>query len=230
MPDQMPQDDTPRSDPAPARRRAGSARQPKQPRSQASLERMLQATQALMLERGNEDFTLQDVGNLGQVSIGSIYLRFAGKDNLVRAVIAQEFERIEHDEREMLIRAIGESACLADFIPRYVTAYAEMLRQHAPLLRLIMERAQHDPLVSEPGKRIARSSDEASTQAMLRYRHEFGGQDHELKANAAYQIIFSTLARYLSLGSVAETREEADWASLKIELGRMTLAYLSTDP
>lgn len=190
---------------------------------------MFAATEQFMLERGSENFTLRDVSTRGEVSIGSIYLRFRSKDNLVREVIGHRLERIVHDEREMLIRAIGESPNLADFIPRYVAAYAEMLRRHAPFLRLIMERAQHDPLVAEPGKETARRSEHSSTEAMLRYRHEFGGDDHELKANAAYQIIFSTLARYLSLGSVAETRSESEWTSLKTELGRMTVAYLKQD-
>ena len=69
------------------------SRRPQQGRSKASLERMLTAGRALMLERGSEDFTLQDVNQKGNVSIGSIYLRFQSKDNLVRAVIASEDAR-----------------------------------------------------------------------------------------------------------------------------------------
>ena len=65
------------------------SRKPQQGRSKASLERMLAAGRELMLERGSEEFTLQEVSERGQVSIGSIYLRFESKDNLVRGVIAR---------------------------------------------------------------------------------------------------------------------------------------------
>ena len=63
------------------------SRKPQQGRSKASLERMLAAGRELMLDRGSEEFTLQEVSERGQVSIGSIYLRFESKDNLVRGVM-----------------------------------------------------------------------------------------------------------------------------------------------
>ena len=73
------------------------SRRPQQGRSKASLERMLFAARELMLERQSEEFTLQDVSARGNVSIGSIYLRFESKDNLVRAVIFNALEEIAAD-------------------------------------------------------------------------------------------------------------------------------------
>ncbi|MEY2927665.1 MAG: hypothetical protein RL367_2142 [Pseudomonadota bacterium] len=205
------------------------SRIPQQGRSKASLERMLAAAEALMLERGTEDFTLQDVSQKGNVSIGSIYLRFDGKDNLVRAVITQVLERVAGDEDAMLAAVLAESRTLADFVPHYVTRFAEVLKHHAPLLRLTMARAEHDPLVSGPGKASAFRSAATATGALLQFKAEFGGNDPELKANSAYHIIFATLARTLSLGSTGESALETDWARLTAELGRMCLAYFKHD-
>jgi len=202
------------------------SRKPQQGRSKASLERMLQAAEKLMLERGSEEFTLQEVSKAGNVSIGSIYLRFESKENLVRAVIANELERIERDEDRMMAKVTAMSKDLAQFVRNYVEAYAEFLRHHAPLLRLGMLRAENDPLVAEPGKRSAFRSAEVAINAMLAHRGEFGGNDHEKRANAAYQIIFATLARTLSLGSTGESAHPHDWKELKTELARMCLAYL----
>ena len=205
------------------------SRAPQQGRSRASFERMLAAARELMLERGNEEFTLQEVSQRGNVSIGSIYLRFESKDNLVRAVIASALEEIAIDEDKMLGTVRATCPTLADFVPNYVQAFAEVLRAHAPLLRLSMERASYDPLVSEPGKKSALRSAAQATAAMLDYGAEFGGKDRELKADAAYHIIFATLARRLSLGSTGESALGHDWDSLKRELGRMCLAYLKAD-
>lgn len=58
---------------------------PQQGRSRASYERMLAAAEKLMVKRGNDDFTLTEVAKAGKVSIGSIYLRFDSKDDLIRA-------------------------------------------------------------------------------------------------------------------------------------------------
>jgi len=205
------------------------SRRPQQGRSKASLERMLQAARELMLERRSEEFTLQDVSKHGNVSIGSIYLRFESKDNLVRAVIANALDEIAADEDRMIAEVETKSSSLAQFVPHYVEAYAEVLRRNSSLLRLAMERASFDPLVSGPGKQSALRSARQGTTAMLKHAAEFGGTDNELKANAAYQIIFAMLARQLSLGSTGESAADYDWAQLKRELGRMCLAYLTAD-
>ena len=202
------------------------SRRPQQGRSKASLERMLSAAQKLMLERGSEDFTLQEVSKAGNVSIGSIYLRFKSKDNLVRAVIASELEQIERDEDRMIGKVTAMSHNLDELVRNYVNAFAEFLRRHAPLLRLSMLRAVDDPLVAEPGKRSAFRSASIATAAMLEYRVQFGGDDHERRANAAYQVMFATLARTLSLGSTGESAHPHDWNELKTELARMCIAYL----
>lgn len=205
------------------------SRTPQQGRSKASFERMLVAAEKLMLERGSEEFTLQDVSQSGNVSIGSIYLRFKSKENLVRAVIANHLERMAADEDVMMAAVKRTATSLATFVPRYVQAYAELLREHAPLLRMSMQRASFDPLVSGPGRQSANRAAAMGIDAMLEYRAQFGGTDNERKANAAYHIIFSTLARQLSLGSTGESVHPQDWQELKIELGRMCLAYLTAD-
>lgn len=205
------------------------SRKPQQGRSKASLERMLAAGRELMLERGSEEFTLQEVSDRGNVSIGSIYLRFQSKDNLVRGVIANALETLAAAEGAMLEALASDCNTLAEFVPAYVEAYAEVLRQHAPLLRMTMERASYDPLVSAPGKEHALRAERTCTNAMLAHAGEFGGGDHTVKAQSAYHIIFATLARQLSLGSSGEAVHDYDWSLLKREMGRMCLAYLRAD-
>lgn len=202
------------------------SRRPQQGRSKASLERMIAAATRLMVERGNEDFTLLEVSKEGNVSIGSIYLRFESKENLVRAVIANHLERIAEDEAQMIAKVSGRSANLAEFVRNYVSAYAGFLQEHAPLLRLAMNRAQHDPLVSGPGKDAASRAARIAIEGMLAYSDEFGGGDHRLRASCAFDVLFSTLARHLSLGSSAEAADELDWKVIKVELANMCLAYL----
>ena len=216
-------------DQGPALAVANVSRKPQQGRSKASLERMLAAARELMLERGSEEFTLQEVSERGQVSIGSIYLRFESKDNLVRGVIAEALDALSAEENALMARLKEDCRDLASFVPAYVAGYAEVLRQHAPLLRLTMERASFDPLVSAPGKENAQRAERQSTEAMLAHAGEFGGIDHGVKAQSAYHIIFATLARQLSLGSSGEAVHNYDWSLLKHEMGRMCLAYLRAD-
>lgn len=202
------------------------SRKPLQGRSKASLERMQATARELMLERGNEDFTLQEVSSRGQVSIGSIYLRFEGKDALVRAVLVQAMQDLRDAEDAMFERLVRNCGNLDEFVENYIADYAEVLRIHAPLLRLAMLRAEQDGQISDLGKQAADDAVAASTRAFLEYRADIAGEDAELRAQSAYQIIFATLARRLSLGSTSESSPTQDWDILKGELARMCIAYM----
>ncbi|WP_353227800.1 helix-turn-helix domain-containing protein [Novosphingobium sp.] len=202
------------------------SRKPRQGRSLASYERMLEATKQLMIEVGSDAFTLQDVSERGAVSIGSIYLRFESKDRLLHAVIAEELTAILARERAMLDTTIAESATLGAFLPRYIERYSTFLKAHAPLLRTIMQRAAVDPAVSEPGKETARRSSAMSVDAILTYRDEIKAPDAADKANAVFQIVFATTARQFGLGSTPESGDPVVWEFMKDELSKMALAYL----
>jgi AcrR family transcriptional regulator len=182
---------------------------------------MLATARELMLERGNEDFTLQEVSSRGKVSIGSIYLRFENKDSLVRAVLLQATQNLAREEHAMHVALAASCASLGEFVPRYVEAYAEVLRVNAPLLRLTMMRAEQDPQISALGKQAALRAVQKAVAAFMTYRHEFAGPDPELAAASAHHIIFATLARELSLGSSSESVTNYNWDVLKRELARM---------
>jgi len=202
------------------------SRKPRQGRSLASYERMLEATKVLMVETGGDAFTLQDVSERGQVSIGSIYLRFESKDRLLHAVIAEELQTIIALERAMLDETLAEAPTLGDFLPRYIERYSAFLKTHAPLLRTIMQRAAADPAVSEPGKETARRSSAMSIAAILSYKDEIKAPDAADKAHAVFQIVFATIARQFGLGSTPESGDPHVWELMKPELAKMALAYL----
>lgn len=202
------------------------SRAPLQGRSKASLQRMLDTARNVMLERGNEDFTLQEVSRRGKVSIGSIYLRFESKDSLVRAVLIEAMRELIAEEVRMIARLEGTCGSLAEFVPAYVESYAEVLRVNAPLLRLSMLRAEHDEQISVIGKSAAENAVRKAVQAIMHYRDEIPSPDPELSAASAHHIIFATLARQLSLGSTGESVTNYDWHMLKRELSRMCIAYL----
>ncbi len=199
---------------------------PLQGRSLASYERMLDATKALMLERGSEDFTLQDVSDLGAVSIGSIYLRFQSKDRLLHAVIARELAEVIAAEELMLARLLEQESDLRDFLERFIDSYSRHLEEHARLLRTIMQRASMDPAVSGPGKETARRSAAISVEAILRFEDEIAGPDPREKAEAVLQIIFATIARQYGLGATPESGDEKIWRAMQKQLAKMAYAYL----
>lgn len=199
---------------------------PLQGRSLASYERMLDATKALMLERGSEEFTLQDVSDKGSVSIGSIYLRFQSKDRLLHAVIARELSEVIGAEEAMIADLLKNNSGLNDFIERFIDSYSRHLDEHARILRTIMQRASIDPAVSGPGKETARRSTKMAVDAILHFKDEMASDNPSEKALAAFQVIFATIARQYGLGATAESGDEDIWRVMQKELAKMVYAYL----
>lgn len=203
-----------------------ASREPQQGRSKASYERMLGAAEKLMVKRGNEDFTLTEVSKSGKVSIGSIYLRFDSKDDLIRAVHARVLARIEHDQGQMLDDVNTHSTSLDDYARRFVDAYAELLKVYSPVLRPIMFRAITDSTISQTGRGFAERLNNEVRKQMLRYAAEFGRPDHHRLVENAFRMIYCTLARYLGLGSSPEAANEGNWEELKEDLAIMCAAFL----
>ena len=200
--------------------------QPLQGRSLASFERMLEATKSLMLERGSEDFTLQDVSDVGSVSIGSIYLRFQSKDRLLHAVIARELSEVIAAEEAMMAKLLEDKSDLRNFLKQFIDACSAHLAEHARILRTIMQRASIDPAVSGPGKETARRSYGILTDALLNFEDEIAGDDPREKSLAAMQMIFATIARQYGLGATAESGDPEIWTVMQRELAKMAYAYL----
>lgn len=205
---------------------APPAREPQQGRSRASYERMLTAAETLMVASGNDDFTLTDVARTGKVSIGSIYLRFDGKDELIRSVHRRVLVRIEADQQAMLADVIARSDGLDSFIHHFVEAFAELLRRHSPLLRPIMLRATVDRTTSETGKGSHDRLFAAVSAQLMTYAFAFSRHDHSRLIKSAYSVIYATIARYLGLGSSPESANEGNWEELKQDLGTMCAAFL----
>lgn len=207
-----------------------TVREPQQGRSRASFERMLAAAEELLAERGNDDFTLNEVGKRGKVSIGSIYCRFDSKDDLVRAVQVRVLERVNAEQLAMVARAREEASDLIALVERLVDDMAELLRRFADVMRPFMLRASTDPVVAATGKRRYAEVADAIHAALLDHRDEIRQPDPERAVASAYRILYSAIARYLGFGSTMGSAWDGDWAILKEDLARMLAAFLTTAP
>ena len=207
-----------------------AVREPQQGRSRASFERMLVAAEELMAERGTDDFTLNDVGKRGKVSIGSIYCRFDSKDDLVRAVQVRVLDRVSSEQLRLIDEAREQAKDLDVLVEMLVEATAETLRRFAAVMRPFMLRATTDPVVATTGKHHYGLSADAVHNALLDHRDEILQPDAERAVRSAYRILYASIARYLGFGSAVGAAWEGDWVALKEDLARMIAAFLMTAP
>lgn len=209
--------------------RATPLRAPRQQRSQASFERMIAAAEDLLRERGNDDFTLQEVGKRGKVSIGSIYCRFDSKDDLIRAVQARVLESVNAEQLRVVAAAEAQAKDLRGLVKLLVEGIADALRAHADLMRPMMLRATSDPIVAAAGKKSYAEVADSVQAAMLTHRGEIRQADPERAVHSAYRVIYAAIARYLGFGSATGAGWEGDWVELKQDLGKMCAAFLLSE-
>ncbi|WP_406688477.1 TetR/AcrR family transcriptional regulator [Saccharopolyspora sp. ID03-671] len=110
-------------------------RPPQQARSRESLQKVLASAEHVLSARGLDDFTVAAVAERAGVSVGAIYRRFAGKEQLLEAVKDQLLAQLETDVREALssaspdLRGVVEAftRAMADAFAGHTRAFPELL-------------------------------------------------------------------------------------------------------
>lgn len=106
---------------------AHAPRPPRQPRSRASLDRLLAAAEQVIAERGVASLTVQEVARRAGLAAGTLYTRFANKDALLRALTAAFFDRARRTADALLDdprwRAMGPRPLVAAIVRTLVKSY-----------------------------------------------------------------------------------------------------------
>lgn len=205
-------------------------RAPVQGRSKASYERMLAAAEALLIERGSDEFTLLEVSKSGKVSIGSIYNRFESKDALLHAVQLRVLEQLDTAMFQRIADAREGHRALPSLVVALIDTLAETLREFGPQMRPLMARASTDPLVASVGKASYRGTADAIKDALLAHRFEIMARDPARAVDSVFRVLYAAIARYLGFGTSSDAAWEGDWAVLKDDLSQMVAAFLMSEP
>lgn len=122
--------------PAPPRRRAMQAR------SRATVERILEAASALIVERGADGVTMTEIAQRAGVVIGSLYQYFPDKAGVMAAL----FERHNTDVSAMLTEAVEGVVDLDDMALRIDALVAQYFSLHRsdPIFRALWAAVQTD--------------------------------------------------------------------------------------
>jgi AcrR family transcriptional regulator len=205
---------------------ASSVRPPKQKRSQESLERVLDASIALLEQNGFDAFTIQDVSGRAGVSVGAIYARFGSKENLLRAVHAHAMEAIgaQHETVAAVDGQPGKP--VREVIVAAVGAVAGVFRGNEGLLRAFMHLGAVDDEISRRGSQASIELARQFETTVLAHRAELAHPDPETAVDVCFRMTYSTFARQVMYGPVFESDHPIAWEELVAEVGSACAAYL----
>ena len=110
-------------------------RPPQQARSHRTLERLLDAAEALIDEKGFEKTGVAEIARRAGSSVGAFYARFPDKDALLRCVLDRFFAQARATAEEALRPARWEGVTLRDVLRASLAFIARVFRDRARLLQ-----------------------------------------------------------------------------------------------
>lgn len=195
---------------------------PRQARSRAALQRILTAAEEVLAETGADDFTMVAVADRAGLSIGAIYRRFEGKDQLVHAVKDRLLTRVENDITAALDAADGD---LPEIVAAFTRALADGFSAGAHVIPHVTGRnrtAESSERAREALERIQRRFIEATTAHL--------GEVRRAEPMDALLIAFRTILAAGAHRTVTWTvwPDGISWEQWTAQITEMTTRYLTT--
>jgi len=199
-------------------------RPPQQERSQRTLERLLDAAEAIILEEGVDAANVAAVAKRAKSSVGAFYARFQDKETLVRAVCERFAAQARATMDAVLEPSRWEGQTLEAVLSLGLRFMLRAARERRPLLAGLLIYAARDEklsvtidgLVLHFGQRF---------QAFLAAREELPqNRDPELTLSVLGGVILSTVEAH-AMRHPSHVAPVTD-AVLAEELTRLSLSYL----
>jgi AcrR family transcriptional regulator len=197
----------------------------RQARSRETLERLLDAAEALILERGVEAASVSAVVKRARSSVGAFYARFPDKDSLLRAVCERFVEQALATIEVALHPARWEDESLEEVLSTAMRFALRMAHEKRALLACLVTAGTRDLV-------LAKALDSISLHLGERL-HWLLSQRGELppapRPELVTHMLSATILAFVQVGALRHVQHAAlyDQALVAEELARLGLAYLT---
>ncbi len=197
---------------------------PRQARSQETLERLLDAAEAIIIEGGIDAATVAEVARRAGSSVGSFYARFADKEALLRCMLERFHEQAIATTDAVLVPPRWDGVELGDALETMLLFMMRVLRERRRLMVAMLTRAAGDPTLAALGIRL---HDHITEKLLAVLRHRGDALDHpqpEVAVRMAAWLVLAAMESRVLYGSGGE--ERLPDALVAGELARMALRYI----
>lgn len=206
-----------------------SYKPPRQRRSRESLERILDAAESLIRERGFDDMTIAEVVQRSGSSVGSLYARFPNKLGLLRGVQSRYHTRVQNDIFAAFSGDHPHAESIEEAVSRIVRVLSAHVLNEPELFRAFILEAVFDPGVRSQGERTNAARRNKVVEVLLVHRDEIRHPDPELAARWFYTLCMALLRERITFGEGAELSGGFSDETLVAELTRTATAYLTCE-
>ncbi|MER7010616.1 helix-turn-helix domain-containing protein [Saccharopolyspora sp. NPDC000359] len=195
-------------------------RPPQQARSRESLNKLLVAAEHVLSTGGVEEFTVAAVAEHAGVSVGAIYRRFTGKDQLLQAVKEQLMAQLETTVAEALGSAGPE---LPDLIGAFTRAMADTFSHHTRTFPELLSGQRAEGV--ERGLQALATIQQSLAEAARPHLDGIRRPDPERALRIATRTIISSCVHRAA--TCQAWSDELSWAEWASETTDIAVAYLT---
>jgi AcrR family transcriptional regulator len=205
-----------------------SAVPPKQLRSRQTLDRLLDAAEAVIREEGIAELTVVKVVRKAQSSVGAFYRRFPDRDALLYAIQERNHARAREVYDAQLATLMRRKVSLEETLGRLFSLRAKMVLKDAPLLHAFVVQEAILPLFQQEGRKFYAYCRTAMTQVLLSHRDEIAHPEPELAAEMVCRTWLGLMEQVVLYGASPFDTEarSGDTHTLVAEYTKAMSAYL----
>jgi len=201
-------------------------RPPQQARSQRTLDRILDAAETLVADKGFEDTSVAEVARRAGSSVGAFYARFRDKDGLLYALYERYLEQAVATADDALDPMRWEGAGIADLLSSVVHFLVEIYREHDGLMRAFVLRNYTDFEFRTRQERLSHYVSEKLAALLLARQDEIRHPQPEQAAAFGLTMVFATIESAVLFGETRSGVLVLSDGTLADHLIRAYLAYL----
>lgn len=197
-------------------------RPPQQARSRAALQRLLTAAEQVLVNDGVDEFTIARVAEHAGVSVGGVYRRFAGKEQLIEAVRRNLLARMEEAVDDALA---GAEPSVTGVLAAFTGALGKILAASGQVIPVILAGSRVPEAPAEAGQVLA-GLQLRFLETISPYRSEIGRPDPDQALRIAFRTVAGAAVHRAAV--IRWWPDGLDWDAWADELTAMTTAYLTT--
>lgn len=198
------------------------AKPSRQTRSQATLERILQAATELMEKKRFADINVGEIARKAKVSVGSFYARFPDKDALLGSLHQRFCDEVFATIERFLAPNLWSRAGAADIIRAAIPFLIGIYVEHRILMRELSIRVRTDPRFPSEGQRMFEEMAARLRPLMEERAKEIKHPDLETAIRFGLTLVLSTVDQKI----LFEDPDPQAQSALSEELTRAVLGYV----
>lgn len=199
---------------------------PKQARSERTLQRLLDAAESLIKEKGHAAVSIPEIARRARSSVGGFYARFRDKNELLRALEERHFIQLLQRLEALADRRRWENASTVDIVEAAVAELVATTRERRHMIAAFLVRAIEDPVIREGGLRFRRMVEERIGALLLLRSAEMTHPNPALAIDLGIQTAFALMQQHVLIEETQVGGHPLTDDELRRELATIFLRYL----